>query len=248
LCISLTDAGTIVKDTNPELALQFYDCALQHNPKHGPTYHNLGVLFSEHPRLVSWISGPTVATPNSHQNGTAIISSSSGNNSSLGNEAKRHDDQQAGNASVGSVMVNSATITPSLLSSGNMLPPQTSHKDRAILFYELACHFSPKGCAEALNNLGVLYREKGNMEKAGMCYVKALEINPQCARTIVNLAVLMTHQGRVDEAHRLCSMAIEADPKYAEVNLFPISFCAQLLLPLHSALIPKIPTFVLSLF
>lgn len=40
---------------------------------------------------------------------------------------------------------------------------------QAIVFYELAFHFNPH-CAEACNNLGVLYKDRDNLDKAVECY------------------------------------------------------------------------------
>ncbi len=49
--------------------------------------------------------------------------------------------------------------------------------DRAIFAYEMAAALNP-ACAEALNNLGVLHRERGNLERASHCYTAALQIRP----------------------------------------------------------------------
>ncbi len=43
--------------------------------------------------------------------------------------------------------------------------------------YEMALHFNPE-CAEAHNNLGVLYKEQDNMERAVQCYTAALSVRP----------------------------------------------------------------------
>ena len=43
--------------------------------------------------------------------------------------------------------------------------------------YEMALHFNP-ACAEAHNNLGVLYKERDNLERAVECYMAALTIRP----------------------------------------------------------------------
>ena len=40
---------------------------------------------------------------------------------------------------------------------------------QAIVFYELAFHFNPH-CAEACNNLGVIYKDQDNLDKAVECY------------------------------------------------------------------------------
>jgi tetratricopeptide (TPR) repeat protein len=49
--------------------------------------------------------------------------------------------------------------------------------DRALFAYEMAAALNPT-CAEALNNIGVIHRERGNMERAAQCYTAALQIRP----------------------------------------------------------------------
>jgi protein O-GlcNAc transferase len=39
--------------------------------------------------------------------------------------------------------------------------------------YELALHFNPQ-CAEACNNLGVIYKDRDNLDKAVECYTVSL--------------------------------------------------------------------------
>jgi len=46
---------------------------------------------------------------------------------------------------------------------------------KAIVFYELALHFNPR-CAEACNNLGVIYKNRDNLDIAVACY-QVSEIN-----------------------------------------------------------------------
>ena len=41
--------------------------------------------------------------------------------------------------------------------------------------YELALHFNPH-CAEACNNLGVIYKDRDNLDKAVECYQVGLVI------------------------------------------------------------------------
>lgn len=40
---------------------------------------------------------------------------------------------------------------------------------QAVVMYELALHFNPH-CAEACNNLGVIYKDRDNLDKAVECY------------------------------------------------------------------------------
>ena len=44
---------------------------------------------------------------------------------------------------------------------------------QAIVSYELAFHFNPH-CAEACNNLGVIYKDQDNLDKAVECYQVSL--------------------------------------------------------------------------
>lgn len=48
------------------------------------------------------------------------------------------------------------------------------HLMQAIVFYELAFHFNPH-CAEACNNLGVIYKDRDNLDKAVECYQASLK-------------------------------------------------------------------------
>jgi protein O-GlcNAc transferase len=45
------------------------------------------------------------------------------------------------------------------------------------VFYELALHFNPR-CAEACNNLGVIYKDRDNLDKAVECYQVRFAFSP----------------------------------------------------------------------
>jgi len=72
---------------------------------------------------------------------------------------------------------------PSLEQSGSarslqtLNPDPSSQTERAVYMYETVLHFNPT-CVEAHNNLGVLYKERDNLEKAVECYMAALTIRP----------------------------------------------------------------------
>ncbi|XP_019103322.2 probable UDP-N-acetylglucosamine--peptide N-acetylglucosaminyltransferase SPINDLY [Beta vulgaris subsp. vulgaris] len=87
--------------------------------------------------------------------------------------------------------------------------------DMAILFYELAFHFNPQ-CAEACNNLGVIYKDHENLDKAVKCYQMALSIKPSFSQSLNNLGVVFTVQGKMDAAASMIEKAIIANPTYAE--------------------------------
>jgi tetratricopeptide (TPR) repeat protein len=74
------------------------------------------------------------------------------------------------------------------------------HRRSAVICYELAIHFNPF-CCEAFNNLGVIYKDRDNLEKAIECYRSALGINPTFSQTLNNLGVVYTVQGKVHAQH-----------------------------------------------
>lgn len=56
---------------------------------------------------------------------------------------------------------------------------------QAIVFYELAFHFNPH-CAEACNNLGVIYKDRDNLDKAVECYQANFLFTEVCARYLLH--------------------------------------------------------------
>ena len=75
---------------------------------------------------------------------------------------------------------------------------------RAVWFYELAVHFNPY-CCEAFNNLGVIYRDQDNLDKAIVCYQSAIAINPKFSQSLNNIGVVYTVQGKVRIVVFICS-------------------------------------------
>ena len=66
--------------------------------------------------------------------------------------------------------------------------------------YEMAVLFDNK-CAEAYNNLGVIYKDRGNLDQAIHYYHEALQANPAFSQTLNNLSVIYTMLGKLDEAY-----------------------------------------------
>ena len=81
--------------------------------------------------------------------------------------------------------------------------------------YEMAVAVEPS-CAEAWNNLGVLYRAQGDVDAAARCYERALHAKPNFPQACNNLAVLHTASGRARQAYSLLQAAVLADPTYSE--------------------------------
>eukprot|EP00897_Mesotaenium_endlicherianum_P006101 jgi/Mesen1/5519/ME000279S04732 len=103
------------------------------------------------------------------------------------------------------------------IAKNNMAIALTDLGTKAVVMYELALHFNPQ-CAEACNNLGVIYKDRDNLEKAVECYQKALTIKPSFSQSLNNLGVVYTVQvqGKMDLALGMIQAAILANPSYAE--------------------------------
>jgi len=87
----------------------------------------------------------------------------------------------------------------------------------AKVCYEMAILLDPN-CAEAHNNLGVLAKDRGNLDQAMAHYHQALQANPNFSQTLNNLAVITTMLGKLDEAYDYCIRAIKSNPLYAEAH------------------------------
>ncbi len=81
--------------------------------------------------------------------------------------------------------------------------------------YEMTVKTEPR-CAEAWNNLGILYRARGDIDGAARCYQQSLHLKPNFPQACNNLAVLHTAAGRTRQAYSLLQAAILSDPTYAE--------------------------------
>lgn len=58
--------------------------------------------------------------------------------------------------------------------------------------YQLTVHFDPR-CAEAYNNMGVIFKEQENLEKALKYYHLAIQCNPRFAQTLNNLGQWLSY-------------------------------------------------------
>ncbi|GFH15820.1 TPR_REGION domain-containing protein, partial [Haematococcus lacustris] len=94
---------------------------------------------------------------------------------------------------------------------------ESGELDKAVFMYETAVQYNP-ACAEAHNNLGVIYKRRENLEKAMECYAAALTVKPDFPQSLNNMGVIYTAQGRAQEALTLLTAAITACPTYAEAH------------------------------
>ena len=72
--------------------------------------------------------------------------------------------------------------------------------------------------AGAYNNLGVIFKDLGENQKAKNCYEKAIEINPNHVDALYNLGVIFGVLGENQKAKDCYEKAIEIDPNYANAH------------------------------
>jgi len=79
------------------------------------------------------------------------------------------------------------------------------------------------------NNLGVIYFEEGNINKAIEEFDKVISINPQYVGAYDNLAVAYMKMGEKEKAMTIWKKALEIDPHYAQAhfNLALVYFNAK---------------------
>ena len=67
----------------------------------------------------------------------------------------------------------------------------------------------------ALNNLGIIFKELGQIQKAKNCYERAIRINPNYADALNNLGIIFKELGQIEKAKNCYEKAIRINPNYA---------------------------------
>lgn len=86
--------------------------------------------------------------------------------------------------------------------------------DLALKEFEKAVELNPKDFV-AYNNIGILYKQQGQIKKAMEKYAKALEMNPSYPLTYNNIGNIYLESGQYDAAIRFYKKAITLDPDKA---------------------------------
>jgi protein O-mannosyl-transferase len=83
-----------------------------------------------------------------------------------------------------------------------------------MTFWQRVAEVNPQNCRSHYN-LGLAYRNHGEIERAIDLYWRALEIDPTCRNAHLNLAQILAHRGQTDAAiaHYYAELAI--DPRHA---------------------------------
>ena len=92
----------------------------------------------------------------------------------------------------------------------NSIPLSENYLDDIRIFYEMVLEDDSTNY-DALTNLGVIYQQKGDLEKSLSFFEKAVTFHPQKARTYHNLGILSSIIGRLDDAIINLNKAAELD-------------------------------------
>lgn len=71
---------------------------------------------------------------------------------------------------------------------------------------------------DALINLGTLYYEQANLDKAAECFRRAVEHEPGSALAHFNLGSLLDEEGHIAEARNHLEKAVHLDPSHADTH------------------------------
>ena len=88
--------------------------------------------------------------------------------------------------------------------------------DAAIAAYERAAAMTPD--PRPHNNLGLIYEERGDYEKARRCYLDALRIAPEFTLAYANLGNLLVKEGQLEEARQMYQKGLETNPEDAGLH------------------------------
>ncbi|KAK4582753.1 hypothetical protein RGQ29_025789 [Quercus rubra] len=208
LAIVLTDIGTGFKLAGSvQEGIQKYYEALKIDPHYAPAYYNLGVVYSEMMQFDLALNCYEKAVLERPMYAEAYCN--------LGVIYKNRNDLESsiacyeGNLPVRCLCL---AVSPNFeIAKNNMAIALTDLGTKAIVFYELAIHFNPH-CAEACNNLGVIYKDRDNLDKAVECINWLCQSNRNFSQSLNNLGVVFTVQGKMDAAANLIEKAIIANP------------------------------------
>ena len=95
---------------------------------------------------------------------------------------------------------------------------EASHLDsyeKKIEHYEKATKELPDSW-ELYNNLGSLYLNKNNFEKAELAFKSSLQLNPNNPRALMNISILYRKTGELEKSVQHSERAIELEPKNSE--------------------------------
>ena len=229
------------------MALEYYQRAIEIHPEYVEALCNMGVILQQEGRLreaitayeqayacaSSVLAPETAATTDMIANnlamalnhlGTELKMSGTGNNKGKAEENAGHEE--------GDDDVEDAEDVEDIDSDDSIdvvrdFSCEEDTMGQAISLYERAVAVSP-GCSEALYNLGVIYGERGEVDKAIFAYRSAINANPRCAEAHNNLGVLYRGKGLMGLALHCYEAAVQAQPNFPQaLNNLAVMYTQQ---------------------
>ena len=114
-------------------------------------------------------------------------------------------------------MNNNINLTINEIFSLAVKNHQEGKNDIALKLYNQVLKIDPN-YADAHNNLGVIFQNQMNHEKAKECYEKAIAINPNYADAHNNLGIIYSDLGKNQKAKEYYDKAIVINPDYANAH------------------------------
>ncbi|KAK5580761.1 hypothetical protein RB653_000785 [Dictyostelium firmibasis] len=214
-----------------ELALESYSNALLLNPNYPEVLCNIGVIrknLGEIEASIEYYNRALQINPNYSlvKNNLAIAYND------LGTKVKLNGDIDLAKKFYKKSLHHNFKYEGSYYNLG-VLFSERKQIEKSIMNYELAIHFNEinnniknnnnnkndnnnNQYVEALNNLGVLYKDIDNIEKSIHYYQLALKSNPTFSQSLSNLAIIYTMQGKMSLAKKHVKQAIKESPTYAD--------------------------------
>jgi len=94
---------------------------------------------------------------------------------------------------------------------------QNNNLQGAQSYYQKVLKIDPNH-SQALNNIGVIFKELGENQKAKECYEKAITINPNYAAAHYNLGSIFKNLGENQKAKECYEKAIAINPNYSDAH------------------------------
>ena len=111
-------------------------------------------------------------------------------------------------------MNNNTNLTINEIFSLAVKNHQEGKTDIALKLYNQVLEIDPNH-SQAHNNLGLIFQNQKNHEKAKDCYEKAIEINPNYVDAYNNLGILLSQLGENQKLIGYFEKAIELNPNYS---------------------------------
>jgi tetratricopeptide (TPR) repeat protein len=181
---------------------------LQHQPRHAPALHLLGVIAhqSNQTELAIKLIGDAIAINPIE----ALFHSNRG-------EMCRTLGRLDGAIDHGRQAVKLNPQSASALSNLGIAYYDKGELDEAEKYQHKAIAVNPN-CLPALNNLGSIYRDRKDKDKAADYYRQVIEINPDYLESINNLGAILVEQEKYGEASAALIKALQLNPSYAEAH------------------------------